>query len=508
MRMLMVTPYPPVRDGIAAYAVQWVQVLRAQGNEVEVLSPGPSAAHHHLDLVGPRGALALAKRLPSYDRIIVQFHPDFFYPAPATPADRARVDLALTVAFRRARQIDVVIHEIDLRWGRRGTLAGLFARQLWRSVDRIYVHTERERDSFARSFGVRRRRIEVAEHGANFVQRTRHDRASARKTLGIPQAAFTFLLIGFIQPTKGFDRAVRAFEHLGGPDVRLDIVGSVRVDQPALQAYRDELRRLVTETAGAHLHEGYVSDELFDRWIVAADVVVLPYRWIWSSGVLERAHLCGRPVIATEVGGLREQLGKCGQATIVADDVELRQAMQRACVADPAPRNAAPWPAIGLDLRGQLQQEIVSRAAAGRGSRLMRSALDQSGMPRAAGSASAPLRRVRPLDAPAPTSARPLGRIIKRIMLRLTGWEVAPLVQQVNLLRTATVEAIETAASTDAQTRHPRHVPNHTTNDATDADSVPACRGGPAEANRPPHWQRRSTAATTPGSTDPLGSPT
>ena len=41
MRILMVTPYAPLRDGIAAYAVQQVAALRAEGNDVEVLSNGP-----------------------------------------------------------------------------------------------------------------------------------------------------------------------------------------------------------------------------------------------------------------------------------------------------------------------------------------------------------------------------------------------------------------------------------------------------------------------------------
>jgi hypothetical protein len=41
MRILMVSPYPPIRDGIAAYAVQTVAALRREGHEVEVPPPGP-----------------------------------------------------------------------------------------------------------------------------------------------------------------------------------------------------------------------------------------------------------------------------------------------------------------------------------------------------------------------------------------------------------------------------------------------------------------------------------
>ena len=40
-------------------------------------------------------------------------------------------------------------------------------------------------------------------------------------------------------------------------------------------------------------------DEEFDRWIGAADAVVLPYRRAWSSGVLARAHALGTPAIVS-----------------------------------------------------------------------------------------------------------------------------------------------------------------------------------------------------------------
>src|SRR5690349_24856095 len=111
----MISPYPPVRDGIASYALQTVRALRREGLDVEVLSPGPSAAHHHLDLVGPRGALALAKRVRGYDLMVVQFHPDFFYPIGSSGSERAAVSGALAAAFRLAARVEVVVHEIDYR---------------------------------------------------------------------------------------------------------------------------------------------------------------------------------------------------------------------------------------------------------------------------------------------------------------------------------------------------------------------------------------------------------
>ncbi len=272
MKILMVTPYPPARDGIAAYAVQSVARLRADGHDVEVLSPGPSAAHHHLELLGPRGALALTKRVRSYDKVIVQFHPDVFFPVPASPGQWRVGSAALFVAFRVARQVEVRIHEIDYTRGGGNRALRVLSRLPWRAVDRIVVHTELEREAFSTAFGVDLDRITVTAHGADFRRCTDLSRAEARASLGLPADDVVFLNIGFIQPHKGFDRCVRTVGQMIHSGItsgyRLDIVGSLRTADPAYRSYMAGLTDLVDSTPGAFLHEGYASAELFDRWLV------------------------------------------------------------------------------------------------------------------------------------------------------------------------------------------------------------------------------------------------
>jgi glycosyltransferase involved in cell wall biosynthesis len=461
LRILMVTPYPPVRDGIAAYAVQAVAALRREQHEVEVLSPGPSAAHHHLDLLGPRGPLGLARRVGGYDKVLIQFHPDIFYPVASTPLRHAMVSLALLAVVRAARRTEVVVHEIDYRVGRRRGLDGLAARRLWRRIDRVFLHTELERQQLVDAFGVPPARTAVIDHGAHFVRRTAMTREAARRSLGIPDGELVFLAIGFIQPHKAFDRAVRAFADLGAGRWSLHVVGSVRVDEPQHLAYLAELQELVAATPGAHLHDQYVSDELFDRWLVASDVVVLPYRNIWSSGVLERALLYDRKVIATAVGGLGQQAAARPGVTLV-DEADLAAAMWRASDRAAAPRVATvdAWPAPGERLRERVQEQVVARATGLRGMPL-RVGGDRPIVTR---HASLPLQRLPPLGLPAPTSARPGVSLIKRLVRRATAWQVDPLVAQVNALREATIQALqrsaeherEPAAGPRADVRHVR----------------------------------------------------
>jgi glycosyltransferase involved in cell wall biosynthesis len=450
MRILMVTPYAPLRDGIAAYAVQQVAALRAEGHDVEVLSPGPSAAHHFLDFSGLRGIGALAKRVRGYDKVIIQFHPDLFYPHPTTPDRHAAVSAALLAMAKACRNLEIVVHEIDYRLGQRKGLDSFAAKAFWRQVSTVVLHTEAERDDFVASFGVKPSRVRVVAHGASFVKRTRADRATARRTLGLDPEAFVFLAIGFIQPHKGFDRAVRAFSGLAEHGCELHVVGSIRVDDPSFASYLGELEGLVETTQGAFLHTGYVSDELFDRWLVAADVVVLPYRNIWSSGVLERAMLYERRVLLTSVGALAHQAGDRPLVTLVNGDAELMAAM-RALVgqSDDALAAASPWVlADGPDeqLRQRVQDELVARAQIRRGGRAAvseRGALvDRTGAA-AASRRSAALRRLPPLAPPAAVSGRRGASTFKRMVRRATAWEVDPVIHQVNALRDAVVQAIE-----------------------------------------------------------------
>lgn len=443
----MVSPYPPVRDGIAAYALQSVGRLRAEGHEVEVLSPHQSAAHHYLDLAGWRGPLALAKRVRRYERVIVQFHPDMFYPIGFGELRRAIITAGLIVAFLLARDLEVRIHEIDYRLGRRPGPDALLQRLLWRIPNRLAVHTEVESGEFAKAFGVPRSKIEVTLHGADFVLRTKVDKKTARASLGVPQDAYVFLSIGFIQPHKGFDRAIKAFRNLGVGNCRLYVVGSVRVESLENMQHLQQLELLAQRTPGATVRAGYLSDDAFDRWIVAADMLVLPYRHIWSSSVLARAALYGRPVIATKVGGLADQ---APPGTILVDgDEDLAAAMRSAAGKAVASRETSgvwEFPA-GVD-REVVLTEIRARAA------LQRPAVDGSG---SSSVRATKLRRLPALAPPPPTSRRLLGRLAKRFVRRLTAWEIEPLVTQVNELRRAMIEvaAEEPTYSEKEQQTHP-----------------------------------------------------
>jgi glycosyltransferase involved in cell wall biosynthesis len=328
----------------------------------------------------------------------------------------------------------VRLHETDFTWGEERNLVGRAFRTFWNLPTNVSVHSQREKELLAASTGRAPDRIEVMHHGRNFVRRTSVDRAEARRQLGIDTEQFMFLAIGFVQPHKGFDRAVRAFDGLGDDGKRrLDVVGSVRVDEPEYLAYAESLERLADATPGAHVHLGYLSDEQFDVWLVAADMLLLPYHFIWSSGVLERAALYGRPVIAMRVGGLEGQAAGA-DVRLVEDDRELALAMREVAGVTVDDADVESWPeaAAGADRR-------AIQATVGRRADRLGIDTDLTDAPGIDGDIA--LRQLPPLAVAPPVAHGIVRKKLKAVVRKLTAWEIDPIVAHVNTLQRATIDA-------------------------------------------------------------------
>jgi glycosyltransferase involved in cell wall biosynthesis/multidrug transporter EmrE-like cation transporter len=332
VKILIVSSYPPRHCGIGAYARDQVARLRAEGHDVTVLSPPDGDGDSRVAFLGGRPFARAARMGRAFDRIVVHFQPALYY-APRRPVSKVMTSLALWRLVRSRPQTELIVHEADppIRW--RPDYALL--RATFRSAGRVLFHTESERRELERQYGIAVRG-ELIPH---MVTATAVDRQQARDDLGISRDGPVFVCAGFLQPSKGFDRAVEAFARGPGPDAAtLYIVGSVRDPSPENQAYTEALRERCGSEKGVRLLERYVGGEEFDRWIAAADWLVLPYRRSWSSGVLARAHALGTPAIVSSAGGLAEQAA--GTDLVFDDDEGLIRAMKEAAAGVPASRGA------------------------------------------------------------------------------------------------------------------------------------------------------------------------
>ena len=316
-RALMISSYPPENCGIGAYARQQVAYMRANGYRVDVLAIRGNGTVS-MPLNTPEDLLELKKYKDKYDKIIIQYHASFFYSG-MDRHQRIRMHQAFEELFKDNPNIEVVCHEITFPIEGSNSKhpdileENKYKVQKWLAAPHVLFHTQIEQKNFCRNIGIdiNSGKTELVSPNKYYVKARDITQEQAREELKIPPEQKVFLCIGFIQPHKAYDKVAEAFAKLGHTGVKeLYIVGSLRFVSEETKAYLDLLKKYDEENANIHLVSSYVSDEQFDTWLTAADYVFIPYKEIWSSGVLGRSKLLNKACIVRDVGGLREQLSE------------------------------------------------------------------------------------------------------------------------------------------------------------------------------------------------------
>jgi glycosyltransferase involved in cell wall biosynthesis len=332
-RLVVVSTFPPRRDGIARYADQ-LAAGHAGSRPVLRLGLSGSTADRTVRLDGALRPLRIVRETRQGDEIILMWHPEFYVSGRAW--DRIAAYLALGIVLR-TRSVSVVVHEPDLPIQHPSSRLRRIVSHLERTAQRwcwgapatFVFHSDPERHNFLASFGrpLTPPRTRVVAHGTFFRPYADVSRQQARRQLGVDAGIRLFLCIGFLGRHKGFDRAIRAFAALPVGMARLFIVGSALYESPDVLAYAQELRALAAAVPGITIIERFLDDAEFDLWIRAASAVLAPYRAASSSSVIARARLLGTTVVASPVGGLLEQLSSGD--IVVNNDQELAGALQR-----------------------------------------------------------------------------------------------------------------------------------------------------------------------------------
>ncbi len=259
-------------------------------------------------------------------------------------------ELLLVWLLRMQRtRVVFTIHNIRplhrrMRWYHRRLL-----RHLYSLCDRIIIHTTSGKDEAVELFGIEADKIQVIPHGDYkfFNEGKPIPPPEAKLGLGIAAQARTVLFFGAIRPNKGLDVLLRALGRIRRevPDVVLLVVGEPCEDYA-------KYRKLIEDCdlrANVRERLDYVPNDEVARYFAAADLVVLPYREITQSGVLQIAYAFGKPVVATSIGGFVESVEAGRNGVLVpVDDAEALGTQVSALLRDPE----------RLDLMGRRSREL------------------------------------------------------------------------------------------------------------------------------------------------------
>ncbi len=131
----------------------------------------------------------------------------------------------------------------------------------------------------------------------------KQERGAALEKLGLDSSKKYLLFFGFIRGYKGLDLLLQALAELDD-SIELIVAGEIYGSFDSYQAIiqQEKLEGRV------HLFTDYISDERVSDFFSAAEVCVLPYKNATQSGITAISHHFNLPIIATDVGGLKESI--------------------------------------------------------------------------------------------------------------------------------------------------------------------------------------------------------
>jgi D-inositol-3-phosphate glycosyltransferase len=233
------------------------------------------------------------------------------------------------------KKIVLTVHNVNAarRDSKDSLLNRLTLKIQYRLSDRIFVHTEKMKAELTEEFAVSSERIVVIPFGINnAVPHTDLTPNEARKRLGIADCDKVLLFFGNIAPYKGLEYLTAAFQRLAPqhPDFRLIIAGWPKYCDEYWAALRDSIGEDV-RNGRVILRAEYIPDEETEVYFKAADVLVLPYRHIYQSGVLFLGYGFGVPVLAADVGALKDEIveGETGFVFRAEDPADLVKTVEQ-----------------------------------------------------------------------------------------------------------------------------------------------------------------------------------
>jgi glycosyltransferase involved in cell wall biosynthesis len=208
---------------------------------------------------------------------------------------------------------------------------------VYRLADCVIAHNAVSKRELVRVLGISERKIHVIPHG-NYLGHLGAvpTAGSARARLDLPPDAQVLLFFGQIKEVKGLDLLLNALATVKGmaPEVYLMVAGKMWGQDFA--PYQSQIKRLGLD-GHCVAHIRYIADDEVATYYAAADLVVLPYRRIYQSGVILMAMSYGKPVLASDLDGMKEVIeDKVNGFLFRAGDAADLARQLLAALADPA----------------------------------------------------------------------------------------------------------------------------------------------------------------------------
>lgn len=346
----MISSWPPRWCGIAIYAENLVEALRAAGADVHIVChtdggrKGERQVYPVIDQGNPGWYWPVLEAVREIRPDVIHIQHEFglftYFRKPGVYDFEPQNAFELSVPlFRwRVERIPAVVtyHSVfsHLTFEEASYYDHMFA-----LAAANIVHEPFQKAYLPMNIGRVPDNVFVCPHGAGRNAASPAVKAKAKERLGIDRLRPVAGVMGWWEPNKGFERMIRIWPKVVEcvPDAILLFAGGVRPGSPAGAKTRGVYLDLIAESparSAIRVVEGAFPREEYLSIMAAFDVAVLPYLHASQSGNLAHAYEVGVPVVASSIEGLKSSLEASGAGLLIPgrDDAEANEALLEAVV--------------------------------------------------------------------------------------------------------------------------------------------------------------------------------
>jgi len=196
----------------------------------------------------------------------------------------------------------------------------IFRRIVGKVSNAVIAHGETARQELLSKLGIPLTKTVAIPHGSYIgVYENTIGKSKARRKLNVPDSSLVMLFLGNVRPYKGVMDFVRTFRalQLDHADVRLIIAG-----RPLDEELSKELICAIGDCENIDYRPGFIPSDMLQYYMNAADIIVMPYKKVLSSGLGVLAMSFGKPCIAPAIGCLRDILTSDGSFLYSVNDAD------------------------------------------------------------------------------------------------------------------------------------------------------------------------------------------
>lgn len=183
-----------------------------------------------------------------------------------------------------------------------------FNKLVYKAADVLFVHSNSNKVTLTQQVKLNEKKIKVVPHGDFdfLIPNNILKKSEAREFFGLSLEQNVILFFGAIKEYKGLDILLNSLFLIPQKINNLSLIVAGRPDPIELKSEYEKIISQFPKEINVIYHPDFVPDNEVAKYFIASDIVVLPYRRISHSGILNLAFTFGKPVITTDVGDFKE----------------------------------------------------------------------------------------------------------------------------------------------------------------------------------------------------------